>query len=258
MLLIKGIILPVPTPFYHIWLAQDLLDHPGLTQQQRQVLESHWGSFLFGNTAPDVQAVSGQYRTETHFFDIPVADGAPVPWEVMFDVFPDLAAGLHGDHAAFIAGYVCHLLADWHWQSEIFAPNFGPACLWKNFRHRLYLHNVLRAYLDHQVVSQIDAGTAGALKQVNPDRWLPFAEDSSLREWRDFLYPQLFPGVTISTVEVFAARQHVEPAEYYRLLASEARMDEEVFSHLPRHQLSGYRQSILDKSVSLIKDLELV
>ena len=247
----------MPTPFYHIWLAQDLLDHPDLPLAARRSLAQHWGAFLFGNTAPDVQVVSGQDRAATHFFDIPVQVGAAVPWNLMFHDYPGLVSLPPGEQAAFIAGYVCHLLADWRWVQEIFAPTFGPGLRWESFGRRLYLHNVLRAYLDHQLVSQIDSQTANALEQVIPDGWLPFVQDPYLRQWRDLLYPQLHPGAAIATVEVFAARQQVEPEAYYRLLASEQRMDEEVFSHLPRQKLADYRQRLLDESAGILTLLNL-
>jgi hypothetical protein len=223
----------------------------------RDLLVRHWGGFLFGCTAPDVQVVSGQDRRATHFFDIPIQAGAEVPWSVMFHHHPELSSSLPGEQAAFIAGYVCHLLADWRWVLEIFAPTFGPGARWENFGRRLYLHNVLRAYLDHQLLSQIDPQTASALKQVTSDNWLPFVQDRYLRQWRDLLYPQLYPGAAIATVEVFAARQQVEPEAYYQLLASEQRMEDEVFSRLPRQQLEAYRQRLLDESAVILTELNL-
>lgn len=247
----------MPTPFYHIWVAQDLIDHPGLSPAARFFLRRHWGAFLFGSTAPDVQVVSGQDRAATHFFDIPIQAGVEMPWAVMFRQYPILSAWLPGDQAAFIAGYVCHLLADWRWVQEIFAPAFGPGVGWENFRRRLYLHNVLRAYLDHQLVSQIDSQTASTLEHVVPDGWLPFVQDRYLCQWRDLLSPQLLPGAAIATVEVFAARQQVDPESYYRLLHSEHRMEDEVFSHLPRQHLASYRERLLDESAVILTSMKL-
>lgn len=221
-------------------------------------MERYWGAFLFGNTAPDVQVVSGQDRPVTHFFDIPIQPGMPLPWIEMLRTYPHLASILPGEQAAFLAGYVCHLLADWRWVLEIFTPYFGPTCHWGTFRQRLYLHNVLRAYLDQQLISQIDPQTAAALEQVNPVGWLPFVEDHYLRQWRDLLYPQLYPGATLATVEVFAARQQVEPEAYYRLLKSEPKMEEEVFSRLPRQELETYRRRLLVESTALLMSLDWI
>ncbi len=39
--------------------------------------------FYLGAVGPDARIVSGQRREETHFFDIPVAEGAPPAQEVM-------------------------------------------------------------------------------------------------------------------------------------------------------------------------------
>jgi hypothetical protein len=54
------------------------------------------------------------------------------------------------------------------------------------------------------------------------------------------------------TVEVFATRQGISPASFYQLLESEERMDEEVFSRLPRQTLLGYRARLIEMNVNLL------
>jgi len=213
------------------------------------------GAFLFGNTAPDVQVVSGQERQATHFFTLPIRPGSQPPWARLLSAYPVLArpAGLSAEQAAFLAGYLCHLQADWSWILLIFSPVFGPECSWGSFPERLYLHNVLRSYIDMQVMPELPSRTAGRLKHVSPKNWLPFVEDQHLLEWRDYLAQQLEPGAAARTVEVFAARQGISPAEFYQLLESEERMDEQVFSHLPRHFLQVYRQQLVELNLQSLE-----
>jgi hypothetical protein len=238
----------VPTPFYHLAVAETLLHHPDLPETVRTRLMDQRGAFLFGNTAPDVQVVSGQERHATHFFKIPIRPGSQLPWSRMLSAYPQLARPgvLPGAQAAFLAGYLCHLQADWFWIQLIFAPVFGPDCPWGTFPDRLYLHNVLRSYLDMQVLPDLPARTAGRLKGVQPEDWLPFVEDRHLLEWRDYLARQLEPGAAAQTVEVFAARQGISPEEFYQLLESEERMEAQVFSHLPRSLLKLYRRQLVE------------
>jgi hypothetical protein len=244
----------VPTPFYHLFVAENLLAHPGLPPAARSLLLEERGAFLFGNTAPDVQVVSGHKRQATHFFSLPIGPDATPAWEQILRQHPSLgqAAALPPAQAAFLAGYLCHLQADWFWILEIFFPIFGPDETWATFHHRLYLHNVLRAYLDRKVMPSLPGATARRLKSIRPDGWLPFEADRHLLEWCDYLAEQLVPGAAARTVEVFAVRQGIPPEDFYRLIESEDAMDEQIFGHLPRSDLDAYYQRLVDRNLELL------
>ena len=245
---------PVPTPFYHLSLAEDLLRHPGLPEEVHQFLHASRCAFLFGNTAPDAQVVSGQPRQTTHYFSLPILGMAQPAWELLLSEHPHLmdAKNLSAPQAAFLAGYLCHLQADWMWVKTIFTPNFGPRCTWGTFRERLYLHNVLRAYLDLHILPGLHSGMDACLSQVEPENWLTFIEDRHLIEWRNLLFPQLQPGAATQTVEVFSSRQGISAPEFHALLASEERMQQEVFEHFPLRLAHTYRQQVLDENVRLL------
>ena len=244
----------VPTPFYHLSVAEDLLEHPDLPAGARALLQAQRGAFLFGNTAPDVQVVSGQGREETHFFDLPLRRGKQPPWEEMLFKYPNLGSVESNSpaQAAFLTGYLCHLQADWLWVKEIFVPVFGLRSAWENFPRRLYLHNVLRSYLDRQIYPGLTNGTCTHLWRVEPAGWLPFVQDGHLRQWRNVLTDQLKPTAAAQTVEVFAARQGIPAREFYRMINSEDEMDRDIFSHIPREALGDYRLALMDHSIQLI------
>jgi hypothetical protein len=246
----------VPTPFYHLSLAEELLNHPALPEKMSQFLHAYRCVYLFGNTAPDVQVVSGQPRQETHFFDLPIPAGASLPWEMLLSAHPHLAEAeeLPKSQVAFLAGYLCHLLADWLWVKDIFTPIFGPRSTWGTFHQRLYYHNVLRAYLDLHILPKLSPGMDTCLSRVEPDGWLPFVQDCHLAEWRDLLFPQLHSGAATQTVEVFSSRQGISAPEYYALLESENRMQKEIFEHLPQRLVQSYRQRVLNDSIQLLSD----
>ncbi len=245
----------MPTPFYHIQVAEDLLRHPALASHIRQVLEAQRCIFLFGNTAPDVQVVSHQSREDTHFFTLPFDPGALPAWEVLLENYASLSDPwqMPLEQAAFIAGYLCHLQADWYWVKDIFDPVFGPASDWSTFWHRLYLHNVLRTYLDQEVSEKLLKSAGFCLEAVLPMNWLPFVEDRYLLEWRDEVFGQLLPGASAHTVEVFAERQGISPEEYYRLLNDEEAMEAQVFSHISHQALGQYRQSLIIENLHLLE-----
>jgi hypothetical protein len=245
----------VPTPFFHLRIGEDLIQHPTLPEPIRVILSDQRGAFLFGNTAPDVQVVSGQDRTATHFFDLPIQPSDPQPWKRLLESYPGLGLieRIEPSQAAFLAGYLCHLLADWNWVGEIFAPVFGPHSNWGAFRQRLYLHNVLRSYLDLRLLPELSNHMETWLAAVEPDGWLPFVSDRHLTEWRDILTPQFQPGAAAQTVEVFALRQGIPSESYYGLLNSAERMQVEIFSHLPYQQLDDFKQRLLGESAWLLE-----
>ncbi len=176
----------VPTPFYHLSIAVEVLQHPSLEPAVRRLLEDQRGEFLFGNTAPDVQVVSGQPREITHFFDLPIHPNDPPAWLHMQQRYPELSGrtALLPSRRAFLAGYMCHLQADWNWVMKIFMPVFGLRSHWETFGKRLYLHNVLRSYLDREYLPNLSNGSTACLGSAQPDGWLPFVDDRYLLEWR--------------------------------------------------------------------------
>lgn len=245
----------MPTPFYHLSVAEELLGHPDLSPEVRHALQEQRPAFLLGNTAPDVQVVSGQERQVTHFFDLPILPGVKPAWEKMLATYRELGQpwAMPVARAAFLAGYLCHLQADWRWVLEIYLPVFGPGHLWKNFKQRLYLHNVLRAHLDAEILPALEPEMGHTLELAGPQNWLPFVSDHYLVEWRYLIAQQLVPGAPIQTVEVFAARQGISPEDFYTLLGSEARLNEEIFSRLPRSNLQSYRDRLLEENIHLLQ-----
>jgi len=243
----------MPTPVQHLVVADAILMHASLPDSIRAPLRAERAAFLFGSTAPDVQTVSGQTREATHFYSVPLTSQRPAH-EVLFAAHPDLAraGGLPGPHAAFMAGYISHLLLDVIWVRDIFEPAFGPKAGWSSFHDRLFLHNVLRAWCDRRDQARLAAGMGNALAAAAPEGWLPFTDDAYLRAWRDLLAEQFAPGAVIRTVEVFAQRGRVQPQAFERVLDSEAHMDAMIFNRIPRAAIDDFYARGLAESCRVI------
>jgi hypothetical protein len=76
----------------------------------------------------------------------------------------------------------------------------------------------------------------------------------SLPAWRDEIAAQLAPGAPIHTLEVFAARLKVSPAEFRHVLDSPQEMQKQVFVHLRPGCVEQFYADALSKSVRLIKE----
>jgi hypothetical protein len=242
----------MPTPFTHLAAAAELLASPALPSEARAALQADWPAFLFGNTAPDVQTISGQSRAATHFFRVPLR-GDPTAGPQLLAHYPSLAvrAALPPAQAAFICGYLAHLVYDQLWVRDLFQPYFGETPAWGTFHERLYLHNVLRAHVDAADLERLTPAVGACLRAAEPAGWLPFVDSHHLRAWRDLIADQLSSGAG-RTVEVFAQRNRVDPQEFAALLASPQQMAARVFSRLPEGALAAYRVRALAASARTI------
>jgi len=250
----------MPTPVMHLALAEEILRGDALPPAVRRLLTWQRGPFLLGHTAPDVQTVSGQTRDETHFYTIPRTSDRPA-YEALFAAYPVLAhaKSLPPAQAAFVAGYAAHLLLDELWLDDVFLRYF-----WQDWdtrrdkprarvlRERLFLHNVLRTWMDRQDQQRLNDSVATALLEAEPQGWLPFVGDNHLRAWRDWLVGQIGAGGSVQTAEVFARRMGVPVAEVEAVLQSPQQMEERVFRHIPRAALQAFHDAGYARSVALI------
>jgi hypothetical protein len=207
------------------------------------------GPFLLGHTAPDVKTVSGQKREASHFYTIPRTSNRPA-YLVLFDTYPELARAdaLSPSRAAFIAGYIAHLLLDELWLDGVFQRYFLQD--WGPLEERLFLHNVLRTWVDLRDQARLNETTAQALQQARPDDWLPFVPDLYLRRWRDWLVAQLTAAHRMETAKVLADRMGVSATAVETVVQSSEQMERRVFQYFPRSAMQsfwerGYRQSVM-------------
>lgn len=250
----------MPTPIQHLVLAQDTLLKSSVTNSAlppaaRELLASQRGAFLLGVIAPDVQSVSGQPREATHFFTLPPTDPRPAH-QVMLAEYTALARArqLPPAQAAFIAGYLSHLKLDELWIAHVFGPCFGLGAKWGTFRERLLAHNVLRTWLDRRDGVRLKCDVSANLAGSEPRGWLPFVTDHHLRAWRDEIAGQLLPGAPIHTMQVFAARLRVSPADLQQMLDSTEEMQRQVFVHVRPGCVEQFYSDALNESVRVLKD----
>ena len=249
----------------HLALAEEILQESDLPLAIRRRLIRQRGPFLLGHTAPDVQSVSGQRRDESHFYTIPRPPRlgrSPVgayastrhrpAYKALFAAHPSLARAesLPPAQAAFVAGYIAHLLLDELWLDDIFQRYF--LLDWAPLRERLFLHNVLRIWMDRRDRRRLDSDVAMALREAEPRDWLPFVSDEHLLAWRDWLVEQLGPGQSMQTAAVFARRMGVSAAELEKVSRSPQQMEERIFRHVSRAALQSFHDTGYERSTTLI------
>ena len=230
----------MPTPVQHLILAQRLLDDASLPEAIRDRLRAQRGAFLFGNTAPDVQTVSGQLREATHFFVIPWTRRARSRTKPCSNSIPTLASpgnatgGSRGFHRRLYLSLVARrVVGARHLPAQLRARR--P--LGHDLRDRHVFHNILRTWCDRHDQHQLNGTIGSALALAQPLKWLPFTADRYLIQWRDNLAEQFQPGASIRTVEVFAARNGVPPEKFHQVLDSPDEMEQHIFAHASREKI---------------------
>ena len=244
----------MPTPFQHLVYAELVERHPALPPAVRRLLRDAWGPYLLGSTAGDVQVMTQQRRVETHFYHL--ADiGVRPAVSALFAAHPHLArpAELPAAHAAFLTGYLVHLIWDEVWARDIFIPLYRDGSQWREPLDYHLHHNALRVLLDSDAYSALygRVDLLAALRTVTPYGWLPFAPDQALLAWRDWLVAQLSDAARLQTALVFAERMHV-PVEDLAALVEALRAG--AYAQIPDWSacIERYVNCALEESVTTV------
>lgn len=105
----------------HLTIARDLAN-----ELASPVVDAERGSFYLGATTPDIRALTRGNREHTHFFkldDFGEQNGV----HRLFEAQPSLrdASAVGTPTAAFLAGYISHLVLDEDYITAIYRPLFG-------------------------------------------------------------------------------------------------------------------------------------
>jgi hypothetical protein len=202
----------MPTPYQHLVSAIAILEAPELPGVIKSHLTAEKGAFLLGNIAGDVRYLTRQPRSETHFHEVPPSS-SNAPIEKMFQSYPALADPdrLTPAQAAFVSGYLLHLIWDANWVLEVFCPYYLDADGWSQWKDAMIHHNALRLVLDRRALAKLPVhDTAVALRHACPKQWVPFIADAVLREWRDRIARHLTaPKRVEGAATVFAERMNI-------------------------------------------------
>src|SRR5438105_5612397 len=215
---------PMPPLVLHAASAKKIAD-----RLQLQLLDAERGQVYLGSTAPDIRVITGFDRRRTHFFDLDDFDEQNGV-ETFFRAYPCLghSGAVSARTAAFVAGYLTHLVMDETWIKTIYRPYFGE---------RSSLAGSLRANaMDRAVQFSMDgdrrrdrellAHIVDAVARSDLDLEIGFIDSDTLCRWREVVIEMMGQP---ADWERFgrAARRHL-PAG-----AEESREFEEALRSLP-------------------------
>jgi len=154
---------------------------------RHRLLDEDPGSFYLGSTAPDIRILTRWERERTHFFDLHNFDRQDGV-RAMFEAYPALArpAGLNPATAAFIAGYMAHLVMDEIWINDIYRPFFGPCSPQGGDVRANIMDRAIQYELDRQTRSDREA-VAHIVKELARtalDVEVGFIDKDTIARWR--------------------------------------------------------------------------
>jgi len=244
----------MPTPFMHLHIAEMIREQAGENGRFSSILSASWPAFYLGSVAADCQELAGVSREATHFYSIPPKAGNQA-YPRMLAEYPQLAdsKSLLPEQAMFVAAYSVHLMYDLIWFRDVLIPYFVNAKQWAAaFEERLMVHQIVLTYLDKLAYDALPETAVTTLSSAKPNHWLPFISDEVLCQWQDLLVPQLEPAGELETINVYAERLNITPAEFAANLDSSEWMDTHVFQYIPVGGIQAKMETAVTDSITLI------
>lgn len=238
----------MPNLTAHIDIALECaacLDHP--------TIQGNLGTFLLGSCSPDIRIVTRGPRDNTHF--APISNNTlGAGMQTMFQEYPSLAKGeaLPPRTAAFMAGYIVHLLTDEAWIIKVYRPYFGNRTV---FADEMFANMVDRAM-------QLDMDRAAEEKRLGFQEVTPilanahegveveFLDNSTLAEFRQRVSEATQRPFTWERLVAMARRQYPQQNGVAQDMAQcflEAMPDslEQAYRLVPRQAVQEFRDTIL-------------
>ncbi len=219
----------------HIGLARD-----AAARIVSPIIADNMGYFLLGSTAPDMRAITKRPREDYHFAPLDferVGDGA----QAMLQAHPHLI-GLEDERAAFVAGYISHIVLDECWITEIFRPCFGADA--SGDARGLVLDRALQLELDRR--SNGVGASLDLMRDAATPLGLGFVTDEEVTQWRPWVVEFLARDFSWDRLRFMARRiargddAHSAHAVADELLRSTPESLETMFEVVSRDELQDF------------------
>jgi hypothetical protein len=154
----------------------------------KELVEADRGVYYLGSTGPDMHVLSRADRLSSHYFDLECLEQQDSV-ESFFRAHRDLRNPwkLGGSTAAFVAGYLTHLVIDAVWITDIYRPFFGPESALGGDARANVLDRVLQYDMDLQRRADQPAmeEIRDAIEVSRLDVHVDFLENGLVSRWRE-------------------------------------------------------------------------
>lgn len=242
----------VPNLPAHIDLAWQAADRLG-----NRTLVNNPGYFLLGTVSPDVRAITKRDRAEYHYAPLTfaeVGDGV----RGLFAAHPELRDNAKNDEktAAFVAGYVTHILLDESWIAGVFRPHFDRS---DGDAYSKVMDRALQLELDRLAEQNVERAMPAIRATTMPiDTGLITAD--TLEEYRAFVIDLLGQGFSWERLRFMARRiasgSEDHPANQIAEEFLEAMPEsfESLFERVSRGELAAFREMAVDRLAEALEE----
>ncbi len=232
----------MPNLLTHIGIARD-----AAARIASPVISDNMGYYLLGSTAPDMRAITKRPREDYHYAQLDferVGEGA----RAMLEAHPHLAVQ-DGRKAAFVAGYISHIVLDECWITGVFRPAFGDGTGAPGARE-LVLDRALQLELDRRTDGVGEY--LGLMGDAAMPLGLGFVTDEEVTRWRLWVVEFLERDFSWERLRFMARRisrgdeSHPAHAVADELLRSTPESLETMFEVVSRDELQDFRRRSVD------------
>ena len=236
----------------HIDLAWQAADRLG-----NSTLVNNPGYFLLGAVSPDVRAITKRDRAEYHFAPLnfaEVGDGV----RGMFVAHPELRDIARNDEktAAFVAGYLTHILLDESWIAGVFRPHFDRS---DDDAYSKVMDRALQLELDRLAEQSVERAMP-AIRAATMPIGTDLIPADTLEEYRAFVLGLLGQGFRWERLRFMARRiasgSEDHPANQIaeKFLKAMPESFETLFERVSRDELAAFREMAVDHLAGALKE----
>ena len=247
----------MPLIYYHLSIASEAADKLG-----NPILLDNIECYLGGAISPDAHFVGNVSRVHTHFFDLDGDDAQSGP-NLMFQQHPCFCDGseLAEGTRAFIVGYVCHLIVDDTWVTDIYRPFFGKDSPLGGNTPSNMLDRLLQYEADRR--ERLDKPRLAAIreriKNWNADMDIGIVDNTALCNWRDFVWATTVRDVNYSDLRMFAqaflvSRERVSLERAEAFLKDMPDKIAWVVEYVGEDRLNAFRDKCIKRSVETARE----
>jgi hypothetical protein len=245
----------MPPLALHTVIAKEVaetLRHPVLEER---------GSLYLGATAPDIRVITRWERDRTHFFDLSnFEEQSGVA--ALFAAYPRLSGprDLSTETAAFVSGYVSHLVMDELWITTIYRPFFGVRSplggdIRANIMDRAIQFSLDREKrIDRDLMAHVMDAVARCDLKVDVD----IIDGDTLGRWKDLIVDVVNHPPDWDRFRMIAGRHLREagiesPEQFEEFLRSLPDLIDETLRYLTEERVGEFLEQSRELSLAAVK-----
>jgi hypothetical protein len=226
------------------------------------VIDADRGAYYLGSTIPDVRMITRWERERTHFFDLEDF-GHQDSVRALFEANPDLsdAGDLNPSTAAFMAGYLTHLVLDEGWITTVYRPLFGEKSALEGSERANVMDRVIQYEMERR--EREDTPTmielSGAIAASALEVTVGFIDVETVQRWREVNLDFLKAPPTWERFRNVASRHLrqagvTEPERIEAFMAEVPSLLQETVDHVGWERVQSYLDESSGRARAAIED----